>query len=174
MICTHGKNRDLVFATAITIPGSIRKDVYVKSLRKIVQRRKVTLLKENFEEKLTADCLPFEVLQKLPDIEYQFWQRNSFHKIYYVSSLRDRMFLLFSHAGMLRGESLRNAELSDLFHITKDDEGPPGHPATILILQILDGKQNKDGKPVWGRCMRNNDPTECPLGGTGLYLMGRL
>ena len=79
-----------------------------------------------------------------------------------------------SKAGMLRGESLCKAELSDMFHIQKDDEGPPGHPATIFILQILDGKCNKDGKPVWGRCMRHADPRICPLGALGFYLFLRI
>jgi hypothetical protein len=36
-----------------------------------------------------------------------------------------------------------------MFSIVKVDEGPPGHDAVILIVQILEGKTN-NGKILWG------------------------
>jgi hypothetical protein len=39
----------------------------------------------------------------------------------------------------------------------KQDEGPIGHDALISMLQIHKGKQNLDGRIVWGCSMRHAD-----------------
>jgi hypothetical protein len=57
--------------------------------------------------------------------------------------------------------------------IVKVDEGPPGHDAVILIMQILEGKTN-NGKMVWGCTMRHKNVDICSIGALGFYLMSRL
>jgi hypothetical protein len=131
----------------------IRKNKDVKKLIKSVKSRKVRVMRETFAERLDAGELPFEVLVKLPQIEEEMWKLNSHSGPYAVSGLRDHFFLLFTNAGLVRGESLYHAELSDLFSMVKQDEGPIGHDALIFILQIHKGKQNLDGHIVWGRSM---------------------
>jgi hypothetical protein len=91
----------------------------------------------------------FQIVEKFPQIEEAFWNRNGHAKQWHIASLRDQYFFLFTKGGLVRGESPIRAELSDMFSIVKKDEGPPGHDAHILIMQILEGNTNA-GKIVWG------------------------
>jgi hypothetical protein len=59
-----------------------------------------------------------------------------------------------------------------MFSIVKVDEGPPGHDAVILIMQILEGKTN-NGKIIRGRTMRHKNVNVCSIGALGFYLMSR-
>jgi hypothetical protein len=101
------------------------------------------------------------------------WKLNSHSGPYAVSGLRDRFFLLFAKTGLVRGYSLCHADLSDLFSMAKQDEGPSGHDALIFILQIHKGKQNLDGHIVWGRSMRHADVSLCSIGALTFYLVVR-
>jgi hypothetical protein len=96
------------------------------------------------------------------------WDQEELH----CASLRDRYFYLFTVTGIVRGESPIRAELSDMFSIVKVDEGPPGHDAVILIMQILEGKTN-NGKIVRGRTMRLKNVNMCSIGALGFHLMSR-
>jgi hypothetical protein len=58
--------------------------------------------------------------------------------------------------------------------MVKQDEGPIGHDALIFILQIHKGKQNLDGRIVWGRSMRHADVSLCSIGALAFYLVMRL
>jgi hypothetical protein len=170
----HRHQRDVLGLTdPCLLPGMIRKNTDVKKLVEMVTARKLRLMRETFAERLDAGALPFDVLHKLPQIEEAMWERNSHGGPYAVSGLRDRFFLLFTKAGLVRGESLCHAELSDLFHIVKPDEGPSGHDALIFVLQIHRGKQNKNGNVVWGRSMRHADVSLCSIGALAFYLVMR-
>jgi hypothetical protein len=105
-------------------------------------------------------------LEKIPKIEELMWERNKTQKIWHVGSLRDRMFFLFTKNGLLHGELLIRADLSDLFDFIKSDEKPPGRDGHILILQMFEGKANT-GKTVWVRAMRHRDVAMCAIGGIG-------
>jgi hypothetical protein len=59
-----------------------------------------------------------------------------------------------------------------MFSIFKVDEGPPGHDAVILIMQIIEGKTNNE-KIVWGRTMHHKNVNMCSVGALGFYLMYR-
>jgi hypothetical protein len=59
-----------------------------------------------------------------------------------------------------------------MFSIIKVDEGPPGHDAVILTMQILEGKTD-NGKIVWGRTMRHENMNMCSIGALGFYWMSR-
>jgi hypothetical protein len=88
----------------------------------------------------------------------------------HVASLRERYFLLFTKGGLVSGESPIRDEFSDMFSIVKKDEGPPGHDAHILTMQILEGKTNACNI-VWGRVMRHKNVNMCSIGVLGFYLM---
>jgi hypothetical protein len=57
--------------------------------------------------------------------------------------------------------------------MVKQDEGPIGHDALIFILQIHKGKQNFDGRIVWGRSMRHADVSVCSIEALDYYLVMR-
>jgi hypothetical protein len=128
--------------------------------------------KRNFDESLKNASMRFLFFDKIPDIEEDFWKRNWIKNKFHCSSLRDRYFYLFTIAGILWGESPTRAELSDMSSIVKVDEGPPGHDAVILIMQIMEGKTN-NGKMVWGFMMRHKNVDICSIGALGFYLMSR-
>ena len=138
----------------------------------LVQTRHITVAKSNFDDSIKNASMRFQIVEKIPQIEQGFWKRNGFSKQWHVNSLRDRYFFLFTKGGLVRDKSPIRAELSDLFSVIKKDEGPPGHYAHILIMQILEGKTNV-GKIVWGRVMRHREVNMCSLGALGLYLMAR-
>jgi hypothetical protein len=59
-----------------------------------------------------------------------------------------------------------------MFSIVTGDEGPPGHDAATLIVQILEGKTN-NGKIVWGCTMHQMNVNMCSIGALGFYWMSR-
>jgi hypothetical protein len=126
----------------------------------LVKTRHVSLAKGNFDESLKNASMRFQIVDKIPDIEEGFWNINGIKKHLHFASLRDRYFYLFTITGIVRGESPIRAELSDMFSIVKVDEGPPGHDAVIIIMQILEGKTNNQ-KIVWGRTMRHKNVNMC-------------
>ena len=73
--------------------------------------------------------------------------------------------------GILRGESIFSAELSDCFSISYQGRKDP-HKWDALVMTILDGKTNRLNK-LYGRTMRAKDVSLCPLGALGFYLLSR-
>jgi hypothetical protein len=58
----------------------------------------------------------------------------------------NRFTFLFTLGGILRGESVYMAKLSDLLHAKiQRPEGDP-HPVTVVILQMATGKTNQELK----------------------------
>jgi hypothetical protein len=124
--------------------GYLRKNGEIKKLVDLVKTRHVSLAKSNFDESLKNASMRFQIVDKIPDIEEGFWKRNGIKKHFHCASLRDRCFYLFTVTGIVQGESPIRAELSDMFSIFKVDEGPPGHDAVILIMQILGVKRTME------------------------------
>jgi hypothetical protein len=85
--------------------------------------------------------------------------------------MRHRFCLLLTTFGIIRGESLFNCDLSDLFSIEKTDEG--SHICSILVMKIATGKTNGLGQKLFGRVMRHRDYRVCPIGALGLYFLLR-
>jgi hypothetical protein len=136
----YAHQRDLLgMSTPDLLQGMIRKNKDAKKLIKSVKSQEVRVTRETFAERLDSGALPFEVLVKLPQTEEEMWKLNSHSGPYAVSGLRDCLFILFTNAGLVREKSLCHAELSDLFSMVKQDEGPIGHDALIFILQIHKG-----------------------------------
>jgi hypothetical protein len=111
------------------------------------------------------------VVNAFPDMEKKLWERNSHATdAQAMAGLRDRFTFLLTTHGVLRGESLFKAELSDMLHLIHEGRDPT--PIGILILQIATGKTNQAGK-LYGRILRHCDPALCGIGGLGFYLLQR-
>lgn len=95
-------------------------------------------------------------------------EKNNRTDVYSIPALRDRMILLMSTFGILRGESLFMAELSDLCMINSEIS----KALDILVLRIAFGKTNK-GNNLYGRFMRHRQAEKCPVGALGIYLFAR-
>jgi hypothetical protein len=150
--------------------GCLRKNGEIKKLMDLVKTRHVSLAKINFDESLKNASMRFQIIDKIPDTEEGFWKRNGIKKNFHCASLRDKYFYLFAVTGIVRGESPIGAELSDMFSIVKEDEGPPGHDAVILVMQIIEGKTNI-GIFVWGRTMRHKNVNMRSIGALVFCLM---
>lgn len=78
---------------------------------------------------------------------------------------------LYSTNGILRCESIYQAELSDCF-IVKHKAQKDMHPWDVLVMNIWRGKTNYY-KSLYGRAMRHFDVRLCPIGAFGFYLLAR-
>jgi len=145
----------------------------LKLLMKKVRNRAPLVSKRNAEEKIDAHMAPFFYVQWLPHIEKYFFSKGvSNHRSAVFSSLRNAFTFKFSLAGVLRGESLERADLSDLCDYFWQGEPDP-YPIHMLIMAICQGKTNQDRK-LFGRAMRHRQVEMCPLGALALYLWYRL
>ena len=88
-----------------------------------------------------------------------------------MARIRNRFLFLFSTSGILRGESVMSAELSDLLCV-ENKHAKDSHPYLILCMGIPEGKTTKDNKQ-YGRAMRHKDVLLCPIGALGFYLLLR-
>ena len=144
----------------------------LKLLMKKVKNRAPLVAKRNAEEKIDAHMAPFFYVQWLPHLErYFFAKGTSNHLSTVFSSLRNSFTFKFSLAGVLRGESLERADLSDLCDYFWQGEPDP-YPIHILIMAICQGKTNLD-KKLFGRAMRHRQAEMCPIGALVLYLWYR-
>jgi hypothetical protein len=114
----------------------------VLDLFRHVQKRKVTVSRANYEEKVGPDILPYVNMTSSHKIEQQFWSRSQFARTCHnqLSYLRNRAMFLDTMHGILRGESCENAELSDNLCVLFDNEVCPT-PYLVMIMQILFFKQ---------------------------------
>lgn len=79
---------------------------------------------------------------------------------------------MFSKTGILRGETIFSAELSDCFLVSHRNKAKDPHKWDALIMTIFAGKTNKLNK-LYGRAMRAKDVRLCSLGALGFYLLSR-
>jgi hypothetical protein len=91
----------------------------MKKLMDLVKTRYITVAKSNFDDSIKNASMRFQIVEKIPQIEEGFWNRNGHAKQWHVASLRDQYFFLFTKGGLVRGESPIRAELSDMFSIVK-------------------------------------------------------
>ncbi|KAK5801696.1 hypothetical protein F5H01DRAFT_258744, partial [Linnemannia elongata] len=95
-----------------------------------------------------------------------FWTRNyvqldqkSRRKLI---GFRDRLNLSWTHFMVCRGENLRMALLRDLnFHAFEFSDAT-GQFTLGIVLTMLQGKMNADGKLLYGVVVRNKDVEVCP------------
>ncbi|KAG2191914.1 hypothetical protein INT47_003350 [Mucor saturninus] len=89
-------------------------------------------------------------------------------------NLRDALAFLFSHYFLLRGESIRNAELTDFQTINLDSESVrPDIKCPALVVILRQGKTNKNNRLELTGCIRSTQVEICPVIIFGLYLFWR-
>jgi hypothetical protein len=87
-------------------------------------------------------------------------------------NLSTRLNSTWGHAYVLRGESMRRAELCDLA-LLKYPRGEGQTPCYAAVMTMSQGKMNKYGRKVYMGAMRHKDARLCPLGALAQYLFWR-
>jgi hypothetical protein len=147
-------------------------------LLKLVETRKKRIAKSSYKEKYDQELSPYEIANQSLRISDWLLNHQSHNPIKSQASLRDRFHLLIyrftflmSNFGILRGESLFKAELSDLTSIELVNEGTI-HKCTVLVMRIAIGKTN-ELKTLYGRIMRHKSLHLCGIGALAMYLFSR-
>ena len=141
-------------------------------LMKMVKKRKVRIDRKLFKEKVDPALAPYACVVEIERIEEALWFKAHTGGLYTAFCwMRHRFVFLFSLRGLLRCESIFNAELSDLWGVDIPKFRDP-HGMYVLLLQFAEGKTNK-GQTLFGRCIRHKEPELCPIGALGFYLMAR-
>jgi len=86
-------------------------------------------------------------------------------------ALRDRMMFLLNHMMMLRGETLREANLNHMFSLKFKDEGSTRCP--VFVMMITGGKTNQEHYKLYSRVIRHKNVQACAFGAIGFYLFHR-
>jgi centromere DNA-binding complex CBF3 subunit-like protein len=87
--------------------------------------------------------------------------------------LRTRLDIQLAHAGVLRSESNRLAELPDLFMHQLGGEEGEGSLTSCVVVMFRDGKTLDVGRTDYTGLLRHKDPVLCPLASLALYLFWR-
>ncbi|MCY7393929.1 MAG: hypothetical protein LH647_21245, partial [Leptolyngbyaceae cyanobacterium CAN_BIN12] len=144
----------------------------IQALRNHVQKRAPQMKAARFEEKITPQIMPLQMLSLLEPLEKCFWNCGNVGLREGMASLRNRHFYLNSMQSCVRGESMWLAELSDLFDLEYKKKSDP--TAYHILFQIIrTGKTNHDGKSILGRVIRHLKVNVCGLGSLAFYLMIR-
>jgi len=129
--------------------------------------------RRNYKEKMNHETTHYGAVDQVQQIEDAFFAEGlSTNARKTFSSLRNRFIFLMTTQGILRGESLFKAELSDFFGVSVFREHLDAHPLYIVVCQIATGKTNKDLK-LYGRIARHKDPRLCAVGAFAFYLFFR-
>ncbi|KAJ5904866.1 short-chain dehydrogenase [Penicillium subrubescens] len=141
----------------------------LRGLMKSLKREKAKRARETFEDR--AIC-------KLND----GYTVEEYHRLCSVTLtmkdqlgpwLRTRLDIQLLHAGVLRSQSNRLAELPDLFLQQLGGEEGEGSWTPCVILMITDGKTLEAGRTDYTGILRHRDPVLCPLASLALYLFWR-
>jgi hypothetical protein len=130
-----------------------------KKTIEVVANRKERQNRANFSEKVDSDYSALannNAIKKLEHFLFEDDGDGSSRSVF--CSARNCFVFLHTAGGILHGESVYKAELSDLFH-TEGKNNKDVHDWMVLIQQILSGKTNKNTK-LLGRVMRHKDVTE--------------
>ncbi|OBZ80450.1 hypothetical protein A0J61_11501, partial [Choanephora cucurbitarum] len=87
------------------------------------------------------------------------------------SMMRDRLAFLMQHMMLLRGESTRRIDLTDLFTLDLKDEDYPECPALVLLMR--EGKTNHTGRSEYAATIRHKDYKICAFGAIAFYFFYR-
>jgi len=145
----------------------------IRKLLANVKVRKTTIARENFEERLTGEFSPYTSVNEIPRLEQGLFDRSKNSLLRSLPSLRDRYALLQTISGILRGESMIKADLSDLCDLMHNHSSRTAYPIHIVVMRIAQGKVNAN-KVLYGRSIRHRDVNLCAIGSLALYLFARL
>ena len=83
-------------------------------------------------------------MERYPEIELLLWKKAyAVYSRQVVTAMRHRFCCLYLTSGILRGETVYNAELSDFQGIVIQQNDTDIHPIFCMIMQIPFGKTNK-------------------------------
>ncbi|KAI8346853.1 hypothetical protein B0O80DRAFT_517285 [Mortierella sp. GBAus27b] len=85
--------------------------------------------------------------------------------------LRNRLNASWSHYMMSRSENMRMATFPDIFSHVFHPEKDTDQMVLGVVLLMLRGKTNREGKANYGVVVRNKDVDLCPVGSLAFYLM---
>lgn len=109
-------------------------------LMDLVKGRRKRIAKSTYQEKLSYEATPYKAVGEVSKIEEALWNNGKGRSPKaQLSWLRHRFCFLFTFRGILRAESLMNAEISDFLMVTTKLQRDPD-PLEILMLQIANGK----------------------------------
>ena len=155
-----------------TLPWDLIWTQHHKVLVDLVKNRKQRIAKSRYDEKVCFASSPYHIVSEIPNIEKECWNRGKgISSRSQLAWLRNRFCFLYSLHGILRYESLQNAELSDCFSVGFKKERDP-HMLNISVIQLATGKTNH-GIKLYGRCLRHKDVKLCGVGAMAMYLMYR-
>ena len=135
---------------------------YLSSLKREDRKRK----RDNYEDRAAGtiqDGYSREIYQRI--------NQHLLEKPDVPHAARTRLDHLFGFAIMARGESMRQAQLADLFALPLPGEG--AQEATAVVLIMDNGKTNAFGRIDYGGCMRAKNVVECPHGALAIHLFER-
>ena len=151
----------------------VQESTRIKEIKKLVQKRVAKLKLQRCDEK-SSEMMPFEMIEWFPKIELRMWVRNQTHRVDHISAARNRFVYNFTLQGLMRGESVQQAELSDLFCFRYKH---PKEPSEYLCgaIGIIEGKINLAAQGItnYGRALRHKDPCMCAWGALMMYLFAR-
>jgi hypothetical protein len=108
----------------------------LENVQNLVKSRRAINNKKAHVEKLDHEFSPYTMVEEYPKIEAEMWERgNAANTRSSDAWMRHRFCLLFSTSGILRGESLYKAELSDFLSLRMKKETDPHH-LMVMIMQI--------------------------------------
>ena len=113
----------------------------IHTLLNNLQKKEKHVKEENFEEKLTANFAPYQTASEILQLELYLFEEKAFSNVYMVDSLRDRYCLLQTTSAILQGESLYQADLSNLCDMIFKPSNTL-EEMLINIMQISHGKKN--------------------------------
>jgi len=138
-----------------------------------VKTRKKAMDKRNYKEKMDSSFTCFKAKGKEELIEKELWESGNVSSLRHAfPPIRHRFIFLFTTSGILRGESLYSAELSDCFSVSHKNEYKDAHTWDALIMSMINGKTNRENK-LYGRSLRAKDVRLCPVGALAFYLFVR-
>ncbi|KAE8213934.1 hypothetical protein CF319_g9129, partial [Tilletia indica] len=139
----------------------------LKSFLQSLQRDEVKRKRENYEDRHAGtiqDGYSHEIFTRING--YYLAKTTTAD-----NASRDRLDHVFGHAILSRGETMRGAQLADLFALPLPNEGTQSCHALVLIMN--NGKTNQFGRLEYGGCMRYKEVVECPHAAMGIYLFER-
>jgi hypothetical protein len=144
---------------------------YVKDLLKNIQTQEFATSRANMDDRGEGTLADgYTSNDQVANVMKFYWTRTS----HCGEHLRGGLAFLLSHYLLLRGESIRRMELSDLQTVNLENEGVQSNvdcPALVMIMR--QGKTNKSNRLETAGCLRNARVDICPFMALGVYFFWR-
>ena len=143
----------------------------LKDLIDVVEKEENERARDNFDdrgENTLADGYTSDA--QIAAVVNYFWTRNAYHGLQF----RGALAFLLSHYFLLRSESIRSMELTDLYTVNLDNEAFSAEmdcPALVMIM--TQGKTNTKNRKDLVGCMRNKRVDICAFAALGAHFFWR-